>query len=281
MIKNTANFLDVLQNMPTFDALSNISSIVSRIPEGFDTISSIASIVGNLSMPISEPGSLSNQMGKLGPSFGLMQNIAMPVGMLVKAATIPYPVDIAKFAQSINDASQPLSSTQRFLSTPPDFRWPLHTNTSSSSQISEDKLSDQLKVKKLQLECIINNCYFEPGISTEADEYFSELWNDLGKSSLEILSEIVNENLDDEHILEGVLHILSSLPYTEMIPMGITIGIACGFNHSPLVIDRLIACFEDWEDPAAIRILESMDLAKTPWLSNYRDRVISTLKQKI
>ena len=281
MIKNTGNILDMLQNMPTFEALSNISSIVSRIPEGFGTISSIASIVGNLSVPISEPGSLSNQTGKLGSYFALMQNIAMPIGMLVEAATIPYPDDITKFAQSISDASQLLHSTPKSLSTPSDFRWPLHTNTSSSSQIPEDKPSDQFKAKKLQLECIINNCYFEPGISTEADEYFSELWNDIGKSSLEILSEIVNENLDDEHILEGVLHILSSLPYAEMIPMGITIGIACGFNHSPLVIDRLIACFEDWEDPAAIRILESMDLASTPWLSNYRDRVISTLKQKI
>lgn len=281
MIKNTANILDMFQNRPTLEALSNKSSIVPRIPEGFDTILSIPPIVGNFSVPIAEPKSLSDQMRKLGLSFEFTQNIAMPVNMLVKVATIPYHDGITKFAQSFSDTNRLLSSTQQVLSTPSTFKSPFLANSSSSSQISKDKLSALLKTKRLRLECIINNCYFEPGILTEADEYFSALWNDMGKSSLEILSEIVNANLDDEHVLEGILHILSSLPYTEITPTGITIGIACGFNHSPLVIDRLIACFEDWEDPAAIRILESMDLTSTPWLSNYRDKVILMLKQKI
>ena len=281
MIEKTANILDALQNIPTFGTLSTLSSIVSRIPESIDTISSIASVVGNLSVPVLEAKSLSNQMEKLGSYFELKQNIAMPVEALVNVASIPYPDGVGKFAQSFRDTNCLLSSTQEDPTMPSTYESPFLANTSSSSQISKNKLLVLLKAKVLRLECIINNCYFEPGILTEADEYFSELWTDMGKSSLEILSEIANTNLDDEHMLEGVLHILSSLPYAEIAPTGITIGIACGFNHSPLVIDRLIACFEDWEDPAAIGILERMDLTNIPWLSNYRDRVILMLKQKI
>lgn len=132
-------------------------------------------------------------------------------------------------------------------------------------------------IQQSKLECIINNCYFESGAWTEADEYFSELWDEQSKKSLDILSAIVKAHSNDEHMLEGALHILSSLPYSEICPMGLSIGITCSFSHSPLVIDRLITCLEDWNDPATIGILEGMDLSSMPWLSHYRNDVIERL----
>lgn len=291
-MKDIVNILGLSQNMPPIETLSNMSRFISQVAEGIDSISSMASIISNSSLPVSEIGSITNNtvdtaptlpewIGEIGSSFEFAQAITRPMDGLVAVATMPYPEGVTKFLESFSEASSQLSSMQETFPTPSDFRSSFRSSTSFLPEIPEDELPLLLKTRKSHLECIINNCYFEPGISTEANEYFSELWEAMGKNSLDILSELVNEHLDDEHVLEGVLHILSFLPYEEITPVGITIGIACGFNHSPLVVDRLIACFEDWEDPAAIRILDSMDLSSIPWLSNYRDRVVSMLEQKI
>ncbi len=140
--------------------------------------------------------------------------------------------------------------------------------------------SSSFETRQSKLERIINNCYFEPGGWTEADEYFAKLWNEQPKESLDLLSAIVSTHLDDEHMLEGVLHILSSLPYPEIMPTCISICVACSSNCSPLVIDRLISCFEDWGNPVAISTLESMNLSDIPWLANYRNHVVTMLKKK-
>ena len=128
---------------------------------------------------------------------------------------------------------------------------------------------------------IIQNCYFEAGIWTEADEFFERLRKTSGhiENSLKMLSDIVNHNLSDTHILEGVLHILSSYDYDEIDPYGITISLACAVNHSPIIQDLLISCFEKWGAIESIDILESLELDDY-WLIEYRDDVVAQLKHK-
>lgn len=134
---------------------------------------------------------------------------------------------------------------------------------------------------KKRMIAIIQSCYFEAGIWTEADEYFDKLKTTRGDAvnSLGLLADIVNHNLSNDHILEGVLHILSNYSYAELDPYGITISLACALNHSPVIQDLLISCFEKWDTVEAIDILQKLEL-EDPWLVEYRDEVIEQLKSK-
>lgn len=282
-----ASIIDMPQNMPEPETLSNI---VSGFSENINAMSSVASTIENLFRPLSEMSqSISDMMDrviafpdwieKVGSSFLFMEKMAIPMDGFIKAAMVPYSDGIASLISAFDDKDLP-SSTPQPLSALPLFKSPLGEDTCSSPKMFRDEASSLSETNRFRLECIIRNCYFESGTWTEADEYFSSLWDEQGNRSLEILSDIVNTHLDDEHMLEGVLHILSSLPYPQIAPTGISIAIACGFNHSPLVIDQLITCFEDWEDPAAINVLAGMNLKDLPWLSNYRDDVIEMLQGK-
>ena len=161
-------------------------------------------------------------------------------------------------------------------------RFSLHEvafDTETSSKFCLD--SNQYYSEKKKIIAIINSCYFEYGAWTEADEYFSVLKETSGtiEFPLKLLSDIVNHNLQNEHILEGILHILSYYDYDEINPYGITISLACIANQSPVIQDLLISCFEKWESIESIDILESLVLNQT-WLKKYRDEVVEKLKQK-
>lgn len=134
---------------------------------------------------------------------------------------------------------------------------------------------------KERMIAIIQNCYFEAGTWTEADEFFNRLRETSGdiEKSLKMLSDIVNHNLSNIHVLEGVLHILSSYDYDEIDPYGITISLACAVNHSPIIQDLLISCFEKWGAVESIDILKSLELDEY-WLIEYRDDVIAQLESK-
>lgn len=158
----------------------------------------------------------------------------------------------------------------------------IHKVSTNNATVLPPEIRDNnsLLIKKRMI-AIIQSCYFESGIWTEADEYFDRLKTTRGDAvnSLGLLSDIVNHNLSNDHILEGVLHILSNYSYAELDPYGITISLACALNHSPVIQDLLISCFEKWEAVEAIDILQQLEI-EDPWLIDYRDEVIEQLKSK-
>ena len=149
---------------------------------------------------------------------------------------------------------------------------------SSTSKIAEHK-SDLLPEEKHRMIAIIRDSYFEPGVFCEADNYFQELVRKYHSfiNPLSALSDITNHNIDQEHILEGVLHIISNCEYDQINPFGISIALAATVNHSPVVQDLLISCFESWDSPDGIDILEKLEL-EPQWLRKYRDDVVIELK---
>lgn len=157
--------------------------------------------------------------------------------------------------------------------------------TIESTNVSDD-YGESLAVKtntdeKQQMLSKIHSSYFEAGVFSEADKYFDELvekYHSIAKP-LKLLSSIANHNLDQEHVLEGVLHILSNRDYTEIDPIGITIVLMCTVNHFPVIQDKLISCFEDWDSEEGIDILEKLKI-EIPWIARYRDDVVAKLKKK-
>lgn len=192
---------------------------------------------------------------------------------------------IAEFYNFLNNVCKPLffndSEEQSTAGTIPSG-YSIHNVPTENATALPPEIRDNndLLIKK-RLIAIIQSCYFESGIWTEADEYFDRLKTSRGDSvnSLGLLADIVNHNLSNDHILEGVLHILSNYSYAELDPYGITISLACAVNHSPVIQDLLISCFEKWDAVEAIDILQKLEL-EDPWLIEYRDEVIEQLKSK-
>lgn len=160
-------------------------------------------------------------------------------------------------------------------------RFELHNASPLNTTSYSLRRNKPVETEKAIILAKLRNCYFEPGLWTDVDEYFAKLVKDYYdlETGLDILSDIVNHNLADEHVLEGVLHILSSYTYEAIKPYGITISIACAFNHSPVVLDLLISCFENWGSNDAVDILTGMELHHA-WLAKYRDEVVAYLLSK-
>lgn len=135
-----------------------------------------------------------------------------------------------------------------------------------------------LPIHKERLLSKIRNCCFEAGVWTIADAYFKDLiqiYNSI-QAPLTLLSDIVNHNLSDQHLLEGILHILSNYNYEDINPVGITIALCCINNRSPIIQERLISCYENWNSSDGIDTLQSLQLDDV-WLDDYRNEVIGHL----
>lgn len=162
-------------------------------------------------------------------------------------------------------------------------RFQIHSQSSSDmlSIVPKSVRRTSSFEEKDRLLAKIRSCYFESGILCEADKYFAELAKQKGSIEypLSLLSDITNHNIDNEHILEGVLHILSNCDYSVINPFGISIVLAATVNHSPIIQDLLISCFESWDSIEGIDILEKLKL-DVPWLDQYRNEVVSQLKMK-
>lgn len=160
------------------------------------------------------------------------------------------------------------------------FQFHSHRNRDTSSIIPQTVRVPSFIEEKERMLAKIRSCYFEAGILCEADYYFMELVKKQGSIEypLSLLSEITNHNIDNEHVLEGVLHILSNCDYSAINPIGISIVLAAAVNHSPVIQDLLISCFESWDAEEGIDILEKVKL-DTPWIDQYRNEVVSQLKK--
>lgn len=163
-------------------------------------------------------------------------------------------------------------------------RFQIHSQSSfeMTSSIPKTIQRPSFVEEKNRLLATIRDCYYEAGILCEADNYFAEVVKQQGSYDypLSLLSDITNHNIDNEHILEGVLHILSNCDYSAIDPFGISIVLAAAVNHSPVIQELLISCFEIWDSAEGIDILEKLDL-DIPWLNQYRNEVVSQLKRNV
>ena len=161
-----------------------------------------------------------------------------------------------------------------------EYRFRKKEDQLSKTSVSTSPITDEVFLAECsRIKAMINSSYFESGVFNDVDYYFKRLVNKYGslERPLSILSYMTNHNIDNEHILEGVLHILSNYDYEDINPFGISIALAATVNHSPVVQDLLISCFESWDSPDGIDILEKMNL-EVPWLKRYRDEIVIQLK---
>lgn len=136
----------------------------------------------------------------------------------------------------------------------------------------------------------INKMYNEINTIINRDEYFdgeisqSEIFMkkacEQGQIDyiMEALMQIYLKNLQNVHVLEGILVMISSVPYEVVEPKGQTMAMGLLTNKELLVRDRAIQCFEQWNSKKGLGILKSLD-CQPKLLQRYVDKVIMYIER--
>ena len=95
---------------------------------------------------------------------------------------------------------------------------------------------------------------------------------------MEALMQIYLKNLSNVHFLEGILVMISAVPYEIVEPKGQTMAMGLLTNKELLIRDRAIQCFEQWNSKKGLEVLKSIEF-QPKWLQKYVDKVIMYIER--
>lgn len=147
----------------------------------------------------------------------------------------------------------------------------------------EEKVRDfrNDKVKQMYNEISIIICHddYVDGEISQSEIFMKEAYQ-LGKMDyvMEALMQIYLKNLSNMHVLEGILVMISAVPYEAVEPKGQTMAIGLLVNKELLIRDRAIQCFEQWNSKKGLCVLKSLK-CEPKWLQKYVDKVIMYIER--
>lgn len=158
----------------------------------------------------------------------------------------------------------------------------------SSSEASDDDIQKKYSAYKEQmvskyyeeiLSTFLNDEFIDGEISS-SEIYMKDNFDKYTKGYiLEALNKILLDNFGDSHIIEGVLTMISSIPYKEAYPQGVTLCVSLLSHQNFEVRDKAVQTFERWNSRSGISILERLHCSPA-WFQKYIDDVITALKEE-
>lgn len=126
---------------------------------------------------------------------------------------------------------------------------------------------------------LIKQDEFIDGELSKSEVYMREVAeNDQIDFVIEALMEIYSESLLDAHTLEGILSMISSVPYNLVYPKGQIMAMGLLSNKELSVRDKAIQCFERWNSKKGIKCLKSLE-CHPKWLQKYVEKVMMYLER--
>ena len=131
--------------------------------------------------------------------------------------------------------------------------------------------------KTSEFESTIKNIIFHDeyydGELSASEQYMIEA-NEQGhlKVVLDALMKIYVSSLDNLHILEGILVMISCVPYDVVAPAGQVMAMGLLSNKELSIRDKAIQCFEKWNSKKGLDILKNLKCSPK-WLQQYVDQV--------
>lgn len=163
--------------------------------------------------------------------------------------------------------------------------------TTNKSILFDVKVTDyigqtELKTRKSIISQYINEIYmlirqddFIDGEVSESEHYIADAYN-RGQIDYiaEALMKIYSSSLGDPHILEGILKMISCIPYEAIAPKGQIMAVGLLTNKNLSVRDKAIQCFEKWNSKQGLDYLKNIECAPV-WLQKYVDKVIMYIER--
>ena len=153
--------------------------------------------------------------------------------------------------------------------------------TESSASIenkADESRSPIIQYKNDILGTILNDT-FEDGTITKSEEYIKESFcPDTSDYIKTAVMELYLSNLDQPHILTGLLTMISCIPYHDAKPQCPIMALGLLQNRDISIRDKAIQVFEKWNSKEGIPILKSLKCDRK-WLQRYVDKVILYLER--
>lgn len=130
-----------------------------------------------------------------------------------------------------------------------------------------------------EISIIINHDEYVDGEVSQSEMFMKEAYeNEQMDYVMEALMQIYMDSLSNIHVLEGILVMISCVPYEVVQPKGQTIAMGLLSNRELLIRDRAIQCFERWNSKKGLDVLRSLD-CQPKWLQRYVDKIIKYIER--
>ncbi len=130
-----------------------------------------------------------------------------------------------------------------------------------------------------EINLIISHDDYSDGEMSQSEIFMKEAYEkEQMDYVMESLMQIYLENLLNVHVLEGILVMISSVPYEAVQPKGQTMAIGLLSNKELVIRDRAIQCFERWNSKKGLGVLKSI-VCEPKWLQKYVDKIIMYIER--
>ncbi len=115
---------------------------------------------------------------------------------------------------------------------------------------------------------------FIDGEVSNSERYIIDLSNSVHFDYVtDAIMRVYSNSLDDVHILEGILSMISCVPYDLVSPKGQIMAMGLLTHKVLLIRDRAIQCFEKWNSKKGLMYLKNIQCSPK-WLQTYAEKVI-------
>lgn len=130
-----------------------------------------------------------------------------------------------------------------------------------------------------EISLIINHDEYVDGEISQSEIFMKEAYeNKQMDYVMEALMQIYMDNLSNIHVLEGILVMISCVPYEVVQPKGQAMAMGLLSNKELLIRDRAIQCFERWNSKKGLDVLKSL-ACQPKWLQKYVDKIIMYIEK--
>lgn len=152
------------------------------------------------------------------------------------------------------------------------------TSKNGNQELVRQVKEQNEKFEKRILDLIKSEIY-ESGKVSKIEKYITEecLENDL-LFIKQVSLKILHDNLDNPHVIEGILRLFSTKSYDEMSPEAPMCCLSLLSNKSLLVRNKAIEIFEKWNSKKCLKQLEAQKCSPA-WVQKHLLNVIDYLKK--
>lgn len=145
----------------------------------------------------------------------------------------------------------------------------------SEAEIREKAISQY----ENEIRILIRQDEFIDGEVSRSERYMKEGYE---QGQLDFIADalmrVYSSNLGDAHMLEGILTMISSVPYEAISPKGQIMAMGLLSNKALSVRDKAIQCFERWNSKKGLGYLKNISCSPK-WLQNYVDKVVMYIER--
>ena len=159
---------------------------------------------------------------------------------------------------------------------------PYYNKTDDEMVISKDISIDRNGIINIYINTILSviaSDEFEDGEISNSERYMkNNMTLETKDYILDALMKIYMNKYNDEHVLLGVMEMISCMKYEDVDPKGQIMALGLLQHENIYLRDRAIQVYEQWNSKKGINVLKTLKCDQK-WLQDYVDKVIEYLER--